>query len=879
MTKSSAKPDDGEHPRAALPETDTGGALAKYREKRDPSRTNEPFTSERIASAVALRKGAFVVHLHDARRRHFDVRIEVGGVLKSFAVPKGPTLDPREKRLAVHTEDHPLEYADFEEVIPAGNYGAGPMIAWDMGRVQYLEPPDEGLEKGKLDFLLSGFKLRGRFALVRTGDRASRKGDGDARQWLLIKKEDAYSSTVRDLTAEEPESVLSGLTVERLADREQIARELTDRAASLGAPLSDVDPRALVPMLCGDAEARLDESDRLYELKLDGVRLLAGRKGSDVTLVYRSKRVVTATYPEVARAVRALAAERVVLDGEVVAFDESGKPSFQRLGQRMHVTRPHDVRHAMAEVPVVYLAFDLLWIGGRDVRALPLRTRKELLARIVPRRGIIRLLDHLEGDGRPLWDLCRAAGLEGLVAKKADSPYRPGPTRTDHWIKIKREREADFVVTGYVEGNGGRSPLGALELGSYDHGKLVYRGRVGSGLTESAIRILLERLTPLAVPESAASGAPARSVGQRHFVRPELVVSVSFTGYTEEENLRHPVFRGIREDIPVDACVAAPPPREPLAAPAGPSDAGVPTPPAARSGRVKVSNRSKIFWPDEGYTKGELVDYYASIADVMLPFLRDRPIVLVRYPDGIQGKHFYQWNVPEGTPQWIRTLHLPDDDGPGKHTFLVDDVDGLVHVANLGCIPIHVLPFRKGSENACDYFVVDFDLGPRAFSDAVMLALSLRDLLESVGLVGFPKTSGQSGLHVLVPLGAGVGFDTAKMLVELVGRLLQAEHPDMSTMERRIAERGERVFIDVGQTGRSRTIVAPYSVRAHPGALVSLPLAWSDVHRALDPREFSMFNVRARVESRGDPLAGFFEISPNIANVVERLGKKLGARA
>lgn len=816
-----------------------------------------------------------MVHLHDARRRHFDVRIEVSGVLKSFAVPKGPSLDPREKRLAVHTEDHPLEYADFEEVIPEGNYGAGPMIAWDMGRVHFLEPAEEGLEKGKLDFLLSGFKLRGRFALVRTGDRASRKATGDPRQWLLIKKEDAFSSTVRDLIEEEPESVLSGLTVDRLARRQQIARELEERAASLGAPIGEVEPRALVPMLCRDAEVRLDDPERLYELKIDGVRLLAGRVGSDVALVYRSQRVVTATYPEIARALRALSTDRVALDGEVVAFDGSGKPSFERLGQRMHVTRPHDVRHAMAEVPVVYLAFDLLSIGGRDVRSLPLRNRKELLAELVPRRGIIRLLDHLEGDGRPLWDLCRAGGLEGLVAKRADSPYRPGPTRTDYWMKVKREREADFVVTAYVEGNGGRSSLGALELGSYEQGKLVYRGRVGSGLSGSAVRILLERLASLAAPASVASGEPSRGSGRRHFVRPEIVVNVSFTGWTDDENLRHPVFRGIREDIAPSECVAAPPMREPHApAAAGPR----PTPPAAsNSRRVKVSNRGKIFWPDEGYTKGELVEYYASIAEVMLPFLRDRPVVLVRYPDGIQGKHFYQWNVPEGTPSWIRTLHLPDEDGPGKHAFLVDDVDGLVHIANLGCIPIHVLPFRKGSENACDYFVVDFDLGPRAFSDAVMLALSLRELLESVGLVGFPKTSGQSGLHVLVPLGEGVGFDAAKMLVELVGRLLQAEHPDISTMERRIAERGERIFIDVGQTGRSRTIVAPYSVRAHPGALVSLPLAWSDVHRALDPREFSMFNVPARAESRGDPLAGFFEVRLNIGNVVERLGKRLGA--
>jgi bifunctional non-homologous end joining protein LigD len=293
--------------------------------------------------------------------------------------------------------------------------------------------------------------------------------------------------------------------------------------------------------------------------------------------------------------------------------------------------------------------------------------------------------------------------------------------------------------------------------------------------------------------------------------------------------------------------------------------------------RAKVTNRDKVFWPDEGYTKGEMIDYYASISSALLPFLRDRPIVLVRYPDGIRGKSFYQWNVPHGTPSWVRSLHLPDEDGPGKHAFVVDDVDGLVHVVNLGCIPIHVLPYRSRSMTSCDYFVVDFDLGPRAFSDAITLALSLRELLTEIGLSGFPKTSGQSGFHVLVPLGPDVSFDVAKMLVELVGRLLQIRHPELSTMERRIAARGDRVFIDTGQTGRSRTIVSPYSVRAHPGATVSMPLLWDEVHRALEPREFTMWSVRKRVEERGDPLEGFFDVAPDVPAVVSHLGRKLGA--
>ena len=627
VTKTSVDPDTEASKLPQVAERSDPGMLDRYREKRDPQRTNEPFTAERIGSGAPSNVGAFVVHLHEASRRHYDVRLELGGVLMSFAVPKGPTLDPREKRLAVHTENHPLEYADFEEVIPEGNYGAGPMIAWDMGRVQYLEPADLGLKKGKLDFVLAGFKLRGRFALVRTGDRAARKGEGDAKQWLLIKKEDAFSSLTRDIVAEEPESVLSGLSVDRLAKRLEIAHETEEAARELGAKKGTVDARGIVPMLCGEDDGRLDDERCLYELKIDGVRLLAGRSGSEVSLVYRSKRVMTATYPDVARAVRALCTPRVVIDGEVVAFDQEGRPSFARLGQRMHVTRPRDVRHAMAEVPVVYVAFDLLAIGEYDTRSLPLRQRKELLARIVPRRGIIRLLDHLEGDGRPLWDLCGKVGLEGLVSKRAESPYRVGPARSNDWLKIKRDREADFVVVGYVEGNGGRQSLGALELASYEDDRLVYRGRVGSGLSEASIKTLLGLLGPLSTDQWLAIGDPIRATGQRHFTRPEVIVNVTFTGWTADSHLRHPVFHGIRADIAKEACTAKPPAPEPLPeignepeVRESPSSA-----PTSVATKVAVSNRGKIFWPDEGYTKGELVDYYASIAPVMLPFLRERP--------------------------------------------------------------------------------------------------------------------------------------------------------------------------------------------------------------------------------------------------------------
>lgn len=846
----------------------------------------------------------------------------MGGELASFAVPKGPSFDPGERRLAVHTEDHPIAYLDFEDVIPEGNYGAGAMIVWDLGRIVYLEPAEEGLEKGKLDFVLYGHKLRGRFAFVRTGNRAGRSPN-EKDQWLLIKKNDEFADPKRDIVVEEPRSILSGLTVEELYRKSEIAAEVEKDAESLGAVRGDVDARRTVPMLCGTTEVPLDDTSRLYELKLDGVRLLAEKRGEDVALVYRSQRVMTTTYPEVARAVRALAPARVVIDGEVVAFDEQGRPSFQRLGRRMHLTRPHDVAHAASEVPVVLVVFDVLQIGDFDTRRLPLRARKELLSRIVPRRGVIRLLEHLEGDGRPIYELCKAVGLEGVVAKKADSPYRSGSERTDDWVKIKREREADFVVVAWVEGKGGRKSLGALEIASYVGDRLVLRGRVGSGLDDRTIGDLLERLRPLEVDEPVAEGNPFRPTGERHFVRPEVVVNVKFSGFTDDGGVRHPVFNGVRADIGPSECTASPqsfetaparettneersdsggsgptPESEIVGRPEngaedaagdgtrrGASDAATrprnaesgPLPPGPRATpRMIGTNRSKIFWPDEGYTKGDLLDYYAAIAPAILRFLRGRPIVLVRYPDGIAGKSFYQWNVPVGTPDWIRTLNLPDEEGEGKNTFLVDDVNALLHVINLGCIPVHALPYRERTPDQCDYFVVDFDLGNHPFSDAVTLALALRETLGDIGLEGFPKTSGQSGFHVLVPLGPGVSFDTAKMLVELVGRLLQVRHHELSTLERRISARRERVFIDTGQTGRSRTIVAPYSVRAHPGATVSMPLRWDDVHRALDPRKFTMFTVPDQLAQHGDALATFFDVRPDIPDVVARLGKKLG---
>ena len=858
--------------------------LDEYRRKRDRAPTAEPFGEDPGAQAGPTREGAYVVHLHDATRRHYDLRFEVGGVLASFAVPKGPSLDPRERRLAVRTEDHPVEYLDFEGVIPAGSYGGGPMILWDRGRIRFTgAAAEQGLADGKLDIEVHGHKLHGAFSLVRT--RRTGREDGARRaggEWLLIKKADAFAASERDRLAEAPRSVLSGLTVEELEDAPRIAEELEALAAAVGAPLrAPRPPGGFLPMLCAQEGAPLDEPGWLYELKLDGVRAIATRELADgagrrVTLTGRRLRDFTGTYPEVARAVDALAARRVVLDGEVVALDAAGQPSFQRLAGRIHLQRAGDVRLAMPEIPVLYVAFDLLALGDRDLRPLPLLARKELLRRLLPAPGVLRALDFVEEDGRALLSFCRARELEGVVAKRKLSPYHEGE-RTGDWVKLKCERDDEFVVVGFTRGEGVRARLGALDLASYEGDRLVYRGKVGSGFDERSITLVLERLARFATGAPVAEGAYVPAPRGRTHVRPEAVASVRYMGFTDDGQILHAVFRGLRDDVPPRACTAGPPAipaaeleSAPAAARAPRVLAGRPSLPAPR--RVAISHPDKVLWPGEGLTKADLCGYYEAIAPLMLPYLKDRPVMLVRYPDGIQGKHFYQWNVPPGVPSWIRRFRMEAPDRGDIHeVVLVEDAATLVHLANLGAIPIHVLAGRVGHLDDADFLTIDLDVKHATLDAAIAIAGTLRELLDTIGLAGFPKTSGQSGLHVLVPLGPGVSHEAARALADLLGRLLVQRHRATATMQRYIEKRGPRVYVDTGQTGRWRTIVAPYSLRARPGATASTPLRWDEVAPGLDPARLTLRTVPARVAGMGDPMAGMLDERPDLRRAMDRL--------
>jgi bifunctional non-homologous end joining protein LigD len=843
-------------------------SLERYRAKRDPARTPEPFGGAARGAAPKGASGAFVVQEHHARRRHWDLRLEVDGVLASWAVPRGPSLDPGERRLAVRTEDHPLEYADFEGVIPSGNYGAGAMIVWDRGVYRCVAGGSaaEALEAGKLDLLLEGHKLRGRFALVRT------RGEG-GRNWLLLAKRSA-SVGEGEVVERLPASVLSGLTAAELASGAARDAELADRARALGAPRRDVPRRELRPMLATAERTPFEGEGWLFELKIDGMRVLAQRDGAVVRILSRTGADRTATYPEVAEALARLPVERFVLDGEIAALDTDGRPSFEMLQQRIGLRDPRDVARARAEIPVTLFAFDLLAVAGFDVRGLALRERKALLARVVPRRGVVSFADHVEADGLALFESARDRNLEGVVAKRADSPYQSG-RRATTWRKLKAPRRSSLAIVGWLPGRGSRRELGSLMLAWRDGDSLVYAGNVGSGLDAGALETLRAELEAARVPKPACTGLPARLPRGRAFVRPGLVCDVRYTETTSAGLLRHPVFDRLRPDLSPEACHA--PPRRETGSP--PRREAEPPPPAAPRAADRgpapeaapaLTRLDKVFWPDEGYTKGDLLAWYEAVWPWLEPYLRDRPVVLTRYPDGIAGKHFYQKNAPEFTPAWVRREAID-----GTDYFVCNDLPTLLYVVNTGAIPLHVWSARLASIDRPDWLIVDLDPKGAPFAHVVEVARHLHTLLAELGAAHFVKTSGQDGLHVLVPLGARLGHAEARALAEVLARVVCSERPDIATAARPLAARGGKVYVDYLQNGRGKLIAAPFSVRPRGGAPVSMPLRWSQVTRRLDPARFTIRTALARLRRGGDPVRGVLGAPVDVVALLAALAARL----
>jgi bifunctional non-homologous end joining protein LigD len=866
--------------------------LAPYRAKRALERTPEPAGGSLSAGAEPAGGGLFVVHKHAARRLHFDLRLEMEGVLRSWAVPKGPSFNTADKRLAVLVEDHPLEYGDFEGLIPEGNYGAGAVIVWDRGRWIPLEDPIAGLAKGKLLFELHGLKLRGRWTLVKI-----KKGE---KEWLFIKERDAFASATGVTPSEE--SVLSGLTVEDLKAGRTPADPLRQELIRLGAPRRPIQPDAVQLMLAESRDQPFSGPGWLFELKLDGYRVLGVRSGT-ARLLSRNRNDLSVCFPEVIGALRALPLDRLVLDGEVVALDAAGRPSFQRLQQRGQLRRPLEIRHAAVSIPVTFYAFDLLGFEDFDLRNLPLSDRKALLRKVVPSAGVIRYLDHFEEDGELLYQQVQQLGLEGIVAKRSDSHYRAG--RSASWLKIRTRRTDDFVVVGFTAPKGSRTGFGALYLAQYIDGKLTFTGRAGSGFSASQLSKVRAQLEDLRRPDPPCTGPVPQEKGTG-WVEPRLVCEVEYTEWTEEGLLRQPVFVRFRDDKSPEECVGSGTAGQrgngadelneklpgsdaelgdtPAASAAQPGQPKrLPHRPAAHppaSGyppRFDFTNLKKIFWPDDRYTKGDLIEYYRSIAPWILPYLADRPVVLTRYPDGIAGKSFFQKDAPGFVPEWIRTARMWSEQAEREIDYFVcDDEPSLLYLINLGTIPLHVWASRTTSIDRPDWCVLDIDPKDAPFSHVVRVALATHELCEEIGLPHMVKTSGSSGLHVLVPLGGQCNYEEARSLGELLARVVTAELPEISTLTRQVSRRGGKVYIDYLQIGAGRLIVAPFSVRPLPGAPVSTPLHWSEVDAQLDIRSFTIANVPARMQRlKQDPLKEVLQLKPHLSDALERLSSRL----
>src|SRR5882762_6949857 len=843
--------------RKGPPPTDPLGA---YRAKRSLDRTTEP--GARPAAPTLKAGGLFIVHMHAATRLHWDLRLEMEGVLRSWAVPKGPSANRADKRLAVNVEDHPMEYGDFEGIIPEGNYGAGEVIVWDRGVWVPLEDPFEGFKKGKLLFELKGYKLRGKWTLVKL-----KKG---VKEWLLIKEKDGYADPEKPYS---DESVLSGMTVEELREAKHRAAPLKKELAKLGAPERVVRVADTELMLAETREEPFSKAGWVFELKLDGYRLRAAREDGAAKLVSRKGHDMTAAFPEIARAVAALPYEGLILDGEIVVLDDAGHPSFNRLQNRARLSGLPLIKRAAVETPATFYVFDLLAFEGYDVRPLPLIKRKGILAKLLPRAGALRYSDHFETKGEELYEHVVQLGLEGIMAKKADSAYRGG--RSPNWLKIRADRTGDFVVVGCSKPKGSRGGFGALHLGGYVDGKLTYLGRAGSGFDAKLLREMSAQLEASVRPTTPCEAGPVPEGPDHVWVEPTIVVEVRYKEVTPDGLLRQPVFLRVRDDKEPKECIFQGDGRREKDE-AMPAQSPSPLSPLPRE--VVFSNLDKIFWPEEKYTKGDLIEYYRSISPWLLPYLKDRPVVLTRYPDGINGKSFYQKDAPGFVPDWIQTIPIWSEDTQRDiQYFVANDVETLVYLVNLGTIPLHIWMSRIDDLTKPDWCLIDLDPKEAPFAHVMTLAKTMKQLCDDVEMPAFIKTTGKSGLHIMLPLGRQLTYAQSLQLAMLFARLVTDQHPDIATTQRTISKREGKVYVDAFQNRAGQLMVAPYSVRPSPGAPVSMPIEWDEVNGKLHNSNFTIVNALKRMQKLGhDPVVKVLDVKPKLMGVLARLNKRLG---
>jgi bifunctional non-homologous end joining protein LigD len=854
-------------------------ALSVYQQKRDFAKTPEPKGGPVHPSAA--HPLSFVVQKHAARRLHYDFRLELDGVLKSWAVPKGPSTDPGEKRLAVHVEDHPLEYGGFEGVIPQGQYGAGASMIWDRGAWTPLDPdPQKAYEKGALKFELEGEKLHGKWALVRMGGRHAGR---DRENWLLIKERDdaAQPGSGDAVVADNPLSAATSRTIGQIAaDRDRIwgpngeepsadpprAAPALDPAGIAGARKARVpdDPR---PLLAHAAASAPDGDDWLHEIKYDGYRLLAEIRDGAARLATRGGLDWSTKFPALAKRLAALPVESAIVDGEIVHLEPDGTTDFGHLQDAIATGRTDRL---------VFFAFDLIYLDGFDLTSARLDDRKAALAALAPPdgSGILRYSDHQVGHGPEFARLACAHKLEGIVSKRRDSLYRAG--RHDSWLKIKCANREEFVVIGFSDPAGGRLGFGALVLGYYHpRGELRYAGRVGTGFSDAQLIELRARLDRLVQAERPVNTLPkGAAVKDVHWVRRVLVAEVRYAGWTTDAVLRHVAFLGLREDKEAREVVRDVPASAPPAPPAKPAAAGPQTPPIAigRDGStvfdgVRLTNANRVLYPEERLTKLDLARYYAAVADWALPHLAHRPLSLVRAPNGVGGEHFYQKHAGASVPEAVTRIEIDSE----IH-LVIENLAGLLSLVQIGVLEIH--PWGSTIDKLEEPDRVTFDLDPDeglAWSRVCEAALEMRGVLAAIGLDSFVKTTGGKGLHVVVPLAPKLGWDEVKAFTHALVGDLAKRFPQRYTANQLKRERRGRIYLDYLRNARGATAVGAYSTRARPGATVSTPLFWNEVEAAIRPEQFTVTTVPARLAALpSDPWAEIGQLRQPITAATRR---------
>jgi bifunctional non-homologous end joining protein LigD len=877
-------------------------SLVKYKEKRSKSKTPEPFGGKPDKNILR-----FVIQKHAASHLHYDFRLEMEGVLKSWAVPKGPSMDPEVKRLAMMVEDHPYDYRTFEGIIPQGEYGGGTVMVWDEGIYMPAEEPakdKKGNEKsllhqlhsGKIKFVMSGQKLQGQFALV----KAHGKGEN---AWLLMKLEDEYA-TKEDIALED-KSVISGQDLEEIAATSEniYGQEPKEKAKSVSEKAvkktleKQVDPKdahvpgpeldaaailtkapkgkfdtTITPMLATLVDAPFDDPGWQYEVKWDGYRALAFMQGEQVELKSRNNKSFNDKFYPVLAAIKAWNLNAIV-DGEVVVVNDKGISNFNSL------------QNWRSEVDgeLLFYVFDILWLDGKNLMGLTQKERSAVLLTLVPESGIIRSGFSVEARGSEFFDVAREMGLEGIIAKRSDSTYLPGD-RSKDWLKIKVQKRQEVIIAGYTKNDDSPKLFSALLLGAYKDGRLQYVGKVGTGFNDKQQKEMIARFKPLIIEKAPFEETPDYNKPSRFrrnpphatatWLKPELVCEINFAEITDEGVFRHPSFLAMREDKNAkDVVIESAADVEQAIETAKDTDLkDVVMPPEKldvktllnpkektqckklQGHELKFSNLDKIYWPDEHITKRDMLNYYYQVAPFILPYLRNRPESLNRYPGGIKGPSFYQKDVTGKVPEWMTTYRYKSNDEPEEKNYLIANEEAtLLYMANLGAIEIN--PWSSTTDNPDNptWCVIDLDPADKTTFDQVIQAAQVtKSILDELGVPSYPKTSGSTGIHIYVPLGGKYTYEQSKEFARVIVTLVHDQIPEFTSLERAIKARNGKMYLDFLQNRPGATLAAPYSVRPKPGATVSMPLHWEEVKPGLKMLDFTIFNAMDRLKIEGD---------------------------